>query len=101
MNPDKAILTSMMVTLGSTTAASMVPDTYGGKGELPAPRLLIGTALAFFGLSILADLAPKLAIPLAASIAVTAVTYYGFPVASNWIGENNLTPVGTTKGLAE
>lgn len=93
MNSDKVILSSMMVTLSSTVGASMLPEKYGGKGELPGARLLIGTGLTYFGLSIMGDFAPAIASPIAAAIAVTALTYYGFPLADNWFN-NAQNPVG-------
>lgn len=84
MNADKVILSSMMVTLSSTMAANVLPEKYGGKGELPSSRLLIGTGITYFGLSILGDLVPSIASPLAAAIAITALTYYGIPMLDNW-----------------
>lgn len=84
MDSDRVVLTSMMVTVGSTVAASAAPAKFGGKGELPSPRLLIGTGLTYFGLSILADVAPGIASPLAAAIAITALTYYGIPVLNSY-----------------
>lgn len=101
MNTDKVILTSMMVTLSSTMAASTLPEKYGGKGTLPTARLLIGTGLTYFGLSIMGDITPAVAGPLAAAIAVTAVTYYGFPLVDNWFNDKttpaNRNPVGGNK----
>lgn len=101
MNTDKIILSSMMVTISSTMAASVLPDKYGGRGSLPAPRLLIGTGLTFFGLSILGDIAPAIAGPLAAAVAVTALTYYGVPVLDNWINDKTdpktRNPIGETR----
>lgn len=98
MKADKVILSSMMVTLASTMGASVLPTKYGGKGALPSPRLLIGTGLTYFGLSIMGDLAPAVAGPLAAAIGVTAVTYYGFPLLDNWFNDKTTattrTPVG-------
>jgi hypothetical protein len=100
MNTDKVILSSLMVTMSSTMAASVLPSKYGGQGTLPPPKLLIGTGLAFFGLSIIGDIAPALAGPLAVAIGVTAVTYYGVPVLDNWINEKTdpktRNPVGET-----
>jgi hypothetical protein len=93
MDTDKAILTSAMVTLTSTISASVLPTQYGGKGELPAPRLLIGTGLTYFGLGILGDVAPSIAGPMAAAIAITALTYYGLPVLDNYFtGTAQQTP---------
>lgn len=100
MNTDKAILSSMMVTLASTTAATVLPDKYGGQGSLPAPRVLLGTGLTYFGLSIIGDVAPGIAKPFALAIAVTALTYYGIPVLDNWINdrdEKTRQPVGIPK----
>jgi len=93
MDTDKLILSSMMVTLSSTTAASVLPEKYGGAGTLPSPRLLFGTGIAYFGISVLGDVAPDIAGPLAAAVAVTALTYYGFPLLDNWFnGAHN--PIG-------
>lgn len=89
MDSDKVVLTSAMVTLGSTVGASMLPSKYGGKGELPTPRLLFGTAIAFTGLSILADFRPELGGPLAFAVAVTAATYYGFPLLERYFSPTN------------
>lgn len=80
MDPDKAVLISAVLTLGSTVGATAAPEKWGGKGELPSPRLLIGTGLTFMGLSILADLAPSVAAPMSAAVALTAMMYYGIPV---------------------
>jgi hypothetical protein len=90
--PDKAILSATMVTLGSTVAASVVPTDHGGKGELPKPRLLLGTALTFAGLSMMGDFAPKVAVPLSACIAVTALTYYGVPILQSYFDPTQTTP---------
>lgn len=87
MNADRVILSSLMVTLASTGAASVLPTRYGGQGSLPQPKLLVGTGLAFFGLSIMSDFAPGIAGPLAAAVGITAVTYYGFPILDNWIND--------------
>jgi hypothetical protein len=96
---DKVVLTSAIVTLGSTTAASLLPKDIGGQGSLPAPKLLFGTALTFMGLSFTADFAPQVAKPLAAAIAITALTYYGMPVMDNWFnGKHNAVGRPTTKG---
>lgn len=89
MDPEKAVLTSAMVTLGSTVAASMLPETLGGKGEIPKPRLLFGTAIAFTGLSIFAEIQPSIAVPLSAAIAITALTYYGIPLLDNYFNPNS------------
>lgn len=90
---DKIVFTSAMLTLGSTTAASLLPEQYGGQGSLPSARMLIGTSLSFIGLSMLGDFAPKIAGPLSASVAVTALTYWGIPILDNWMN-NKHNPVG-------
>lgn len=94
MDTDKAILYAAVFTTGSTVAASVLPDKYGGQGSLPSARLLIGTSITFLGLSALGDVAPKVATGLAWSIAVTALTYYGFPVAGKYF---NPTPPPTKR----
>lgn len=91
MNSDAVILSSAIVTVGSTVAASMLPKEYGGEGEFPSARLLVGSALTFAGLSMLGEFAPNLAAPLSVAIAMTALTYYGVPVADKWFAE---TPKG-------
>jgi len=88
---DRIVLTSAIITIGSTTAVSLLPKDVGGKGELPSPKLLFGSALTFMGLSFAADFAPQIAGPLAASIAITALTYYGIPILDNWFnGKHNV-----------
>jgi hypothetical protein len=84
---DKVVLTSAIVTVASTTAASVMPKSKGGHGQFPAPRLLVGTGLTYLGLSILADFAPAIASPLAMAIALTALTYYGIPVLEKTFGQ--------------
>lgn len=93
---DKVVLTSALVTFGSTIAASTAPEKWGGKGEFPQPRLLLGSALAFFGMSILADLAPGIAGPLSAAMAITALTYYGIPILD--AAFNGTKPTNTRQG---
>ncbi len=75
-----------------------MPTDKGGHGQLPSTQLLIGTGLAYFGLSILADVAPSVAKPLAACIAVTAVTYRGIPVADKYFGSDNAVAATGRKG---
>lgn len=94
LDSDKAVFNSALITLSSTVAASALPTKYGGKGELPRPRLLVGTGLTFLGLSILGDIAPGFAGPLSAAIALTALTYYGIPIADNYFKGTDTNPVG-------
>ena len=84
MDANKIVMSSAIVTLGSTVAAEMLPSSVGGKGELPSPKLLFGTGLTFAGLSMLADFAPSFAGPLAAAIGITALTWYGMPLIDGW-----------------
>lgn len=91
---DRNILTAGLITLGSTTAASVLPESMGGKGEVPKVQLLVGTGLAFFGLSALSDVAPTIAQPLAIAIAMTAFVYYGGPLISNYLQSNGTTIAG-------
>lgn len=79
-DPGKTVLYSMLITSGSTVGSSVLPESYGGKGQLPPFKLLFGTALSYAGLAILADYAPGLAVPLSVALAVTALTYYGIPL---------------------
>ena len=85
---DRVVLSSAIVTIGSTTAASVLPESMGGRGELPKPRMLIGGVIAFAGLSMLSDAAPGVAGPLAIAMAFTAMTYYGVPMLEAWFTEN-------------
>src|SRR4051812_23664258 len=95
MSTDKIIMNSTIVTIGSTVAASALPTQYGGKGELPSPRLLAGGGLTFLGLSILGDIVPGLAGPIAAALALTALTYYTIPLADLYFtGGAAKLPVG-------
>lgn len=87
MTGDRVVFTSAMLTLGSTVGYSVTPIEYGGKGEAPSPKLLIGTSLSFLGLSILNDFAPNLASPLSLAIAFTALTYYGLPILETYFKE--------------
>lgn len=93
MDTDKVILTSSLVTLGSTLAHSMLPDSLGGKGELPSARLLIGSGLAFMGLSILGMGAPRIATGLAITMGTTAAMFYGVPIADAFFNpESSIKP---------
>jgi hypothetical protein len=83
---DKVVLTSAILTLGSTVAASTLPEQYGGEGKLPEAKMLIGSSLTFMGLSMAADFAPAVVSPLSMAIAFTALTYYGIPILDNWLG---------------
>ena len=87
MDTDKTILMSSVVTLGSTLAHSMLPESMGGEGKLPSARLLIGSSLAFMGLSILGNVAPKVATGLAVTMGVSALTFYGIPIADVWFND--------------
>lgn len=96
MNADTTVLGSAILTVGSTMAASILPEDVGGQGSFPAPRLLFGTALTFAGLSFLGAFAPQLASGLAIGIALTAVLWYGVPLADN-VFNNHHNPVGGLK----
>lgn len=86
MNADKAILTAGIVTAGSVIGSTVIhpTDDHGqplrGHSASLTPRLLIGTGLAFTGLSILGQFAPGIAVPLSITVAVTALMWYGIPV---------------------
>lgn len=80
MNTDRIILTSGLVTAGSTIGAAVLPKDRGGKDVGITPRLLIGTGLTFTALSILGEFAPGIAAPLSVTVAMTALMWYGIPV---------------------
>lgn len=80
-----AILTSALVTGGSTVARSMLPDDLGGRGELPSARALIGTAVAFTALSIFASFAPTFAGAWAILIGVIALLDNGAPILDKFL----------------
>lgn len=90
---DRAILTSALITLGCTTAASVLPESVGGKGELPSPKLYVGTGVAYFGISTLSQGAPKVAQYLSVAIALTAFIAYGSPLLANWFAGQIVQPV--------
>lgn len=84
MTPENAVLTSAMVTLGSTVGASIMPESMGGQGQLPSPKLLISTGLTFIGLSIITEMAPSIGVPLSACVALTALIWYGIPILDKY-----------------
>lgn len=84
VDPSKAVTYSALITIGSTVGASILPTDHGGHGEFPSFKLLFGSALTFAGLAMLADIAPGLAVPLSAVVAVTALTYYGIPILDSY-----------------
>lgn len=88
MTPENVVLTSAMVTLGSTVGTSVLPTEMGGQGKLPTPRLLIGTGLTFIGLSIITDIAPAIGVPLCACVALTALIWYGIPILDKYSNAN-------------
>lgn len=95
MDTDKTILMCSTLTLGSTLANSMLPKSQGGKGELPSARLLIGSSLAFMGLSILGAGAPRIATGLSITMASTALIFYGIPLADAWFNPDTAKPPKT------
>lgn len=93
MNADQAILLSTMVTAGSVIGTAVYPPTdkhgktLAGHDVKLTPRLLIGTGLTFASLSALGSFAPSIATPLALSIALTALMYFGIPVLEQFTTE--------------
>jgi len=79
-NPQQAVLHAAIVTATATTAAHILPQSMGGKSELPSYKELFGVLLTFAGLGMLADNAPGVAVPLAITIATTAFVFYGIPI---------------------
>ena len=96
MDSDRVILTCTMVTLTSTTAAHFLPKSMGGKGEAPPVRMIFGSAITFTGLAMVGEFAPEVATGLSISLALTAMTYYGLPLLSNWLEDTNKYRVGFT-----
>jgi hypothetical protein len=90
---DTTIFGCAILTVGSTFAASILPADIGGQGGLPAPRIFFGSVLTFAGLSFLGAFAPAIAKGLAVGIALTAVTWYGVPLADNLFNSHH-NPVG-------
>lgn len=101
---DTTILTAALLTTGSTVAASVLPHTRNmspagcvcEKGDLPSFRMLLGQALVFTGLGMIAPGAPKLAGSFALVIAFTALTYYGLPILDEVFAGDGLCKPGTT-----
>lgn len=85
---DKVVVTAGTITLLSTTAHHILPGNMGGLGELPPTRLLFGTALAFMGISMLADPAPDVAKGLSLIIMYTALAQYGIPMLTTYLDSN-------------
>jgi hypothetical protein len=80
VNADQAILTSALVTAGSTIGSAVLPVDKGGHDIGITPRLLLGTGLTFTALATLGSFAPGVAVPLSVTLAVTALMWYGIPV---------------------
>lgn len=92
MKAQRIILMAALVTIGSTVGASIMPEDKCGRGQFPSPRLLFGSALAFAGLTIAGDFVPRIAAPIAASIAITSLTYYGLPVLDAYFTDKPCKP---------
>lgn len=101
---DATILTAAMLTLTSTTAASVLPHAKNNspapcscvKGDLPSFKMLFGQALVFTGLGMIAPAAPKLASMFSLVVAFTALTYYGLPLLDDVFIGDGLCKPGTT-----
>lgn len=93
MTADQAIIMSAAVTAGSVIGTAVYPPkgkdgkTLAGHSVHLTPRLLIGTGLTFATLSFLGNVAPAIAVPLSASIALTAFMYFGIPVLEQFTKE--------------
>lgn len=83
---DQLILTSAIVTAGSTVAGQVLPSDLGGKGHLPSPRILIGTAVAFTALAMLAAWAPTLAGMWALLILTVSLLHNAAPILNKVLG---------------
>lgn len=81
------IFTSAMVTAGSTAARYMLPKSEGGRGKLPPARFIIGTAVAFTVLSMMAPFAPNFAGMWALLIMTIAALDNGAPLLNNFLNK--------------
>lgn len=81
------ILTGAFVTAGSTAARFMLPRSEGGRGQLPPVRSVIGTAVAFTALSMLAPFAPNFAGAWAILIMTVATLNNGAPLLDKFLQE--------------
>lgn len=79
---DQLIITSAIITAGSTVAGELLPKRKGDKGNLPSPRILIGTAIAFTILSMLATWAPNLAGAWALLILAVSLLHNAAPIVN-------------------
>lgn len=82
---DSLIFASAVVTAGSTFGRTMLPKESGGKGTMPSPRLLIGTAVAFTALSLLAPFAPNFAGMWALLILTVSLLDNGAPLLDKFL----------------
>lgn len=81
------ILTSAFVTAGSTGARYMLPKSEGGRGQLPPARSVIGTAVAFTALAMMAPFAPNFAGAWALLVMVVSVLNNGAPLLNKFFNE--------------
>lgn len=79
------VLTSALVTAGSTVGRQMLPAELGGKASMPGARMLIGTAVAFTALSMLATFAPNFAGAWALLIMTIAILDNGAPILNKFL----------------
>lgn len=79
------ILTSAIVTAGSSFGRTMLPEDLGGKGELPSARQVIGTMVAFTALAMFAPFAPNFAGAWALLIMVVALLDNGAPLLNKFL----------------
>lgn len=104
MNADNAILGSALVTMVSTSAASILPHQVNRSprgvdcvaGELPSFRMLIGQTLLYAGLGMLAPVAPKMVGMFSVLIAASAFTYYGSPILQQAFSPEGICKPGET-----
>lgn len=98
MNPVAA--RQLVVTGIAATTVLVVGRAAVERGSLPSTRAIGGLGLAFLGLSVLADVAPELAGPLALLVAVSAmvVPYNGKSSAQVLLGEFGKPPSPEPKG---
>lgn len=100
---DTLILSSAIITMGSTVASSMLPRKVNRSpngmecvaGDLPSFRMLSGQVLLYAGLGVVAQASSKLAGGFALAIGATAFTYYALPILDDVFVKGGLCKPGT------
>lgn len=73
----RVIIVTGVITGVCVIGKNMLPEEYGGTGELPSARLLISGGVMYLVIASAAEFAPSFAGMLAIAVMVTAVRLYG------------------------